>query len=126
MAEEKTREPQYQAAVALRDDVGLEQLGLRANATWRQHPRRLVFALSRYKFVSKMFSGKNRVLEIGCGDAFGTRLVQQEVGSVVVVDFDRIFLKDVTDRMEREHWGRWELEVKYQNMLSGRVPGVLE
>lgn len=123
MAEEKTREPQYQAHVALRDEVGLEQLGLRANATWKEDPRRLVFALARYKFVSKMLSGKKRVLEIGCGDAFGTRIVQQEVGSIVVVDFDRVFLKDVTDRMERERWGRWDMEVKYHDMLSGRVPG---
>jgi len=123
MDDEKTREPQYQAHVELRDSKGLAQLGLRANATWEDDPRRLVFALARYKFVSKMLSGKKRVLEVGCGDAFGTRIVQQEVGSITAIDFDRVFLKDVTDRMQKEKWGRWEMEVKYHDMLSGAVPG---
>ena len=123
MDAEKTTEPQYQAHVDLRNEKGLGHLGLRANATWESDPRRLVFALARYKFVSKMLSGKKRVLEVGCGDAFGTRIVQQEVGSVTGIDFDKVFLKDVTDRMEQEKWGRWEMEVRYHDMLDGPVPG---
>ena len=32
------------------------------------------------------------MLEIGCADAFGTRIVQQEVGIVTAVDFDPVFV----------------------------------
>ena len=51
-----------------------------ANNTWNTDPKRTsLYHLSRYKFVSKMFEGMNSVLEIGCADAFGTRIVQQSV-----------------------------------------------
>ena len=51
---DQTREPQYQAHVALRDAQGLSRLGLRANAAWHADPKRLGIVLSRYKFVAKM------------------------------------------------------------------------
>ena len=74
----KTREPQYQRAVDLRQ-AGLGTLGLMTNQAWEDDPRHLLFTLSRYKFVAKMLSGANHVLEVGCADAFGTRIVVQEV-----------------------------------------------
>ncbi len=74
--------------------------------------------LSRYKFVSKMLSGKQSVLEVGCADAFGTRVVLQEVGAVTAVDFDPVFVQDARDRMDPE----WEFEVKFHDMLAGPVP----
>jgi len=40
------------------------------NQVWEDDPRRLTFLLARYKFVSKMLSGKKFVGELGCGDAF--------------------------------------------------------
>jgi 2-polyprenyl-3-methyl-5-hydroxy-6-metoxy-1,4-benzoquinol methylase len=119
MEPEKTREPQYQIQVALREKKGLTPLGLVTNQVWHDDPRRLLFVLARYKFVSKMLSGKSRVLEIGCGDAFGTRIVLQEVGSVCAVDFDPVFVRDVNERMEE----RWKFECKTHDMLSGPVPG---
>ena len=36
-----------------------------ASFSWDKDPKHLGFVFSRYKFVSKMFSGKNKVLEIG-------------------------------------------------------------
>ena len=53
-----------------------------------------------------MLSGKQRVLEVGCGDAFGTRIVLQEVGAIYAIDFDPVFVKDVIERME----GRWKFD----------------
>src|SRR5438045_4123498 len=87
----RTREPQYQFELdaALRD--GFARFGIMSNQTWRDDPRRLLFVLSRYKFVAKMLAGKRRVLEVGCADAFGTRLVQQEVGAVTGRDVDPVF-----------------------------------
>lgn len=117
MAEEKTREPQYQVQVELRDKHGLTPLGLVTNQVWHDDPRRLLFLLSRYKFVSKMLSGKRRVLEVGCGDAFGTRIVLQEVGTICAVDFDPVFVKDVNDRMGQ----RWRFECHVHDILAGPV-----
>lgn len=119
MDEEKTREPQYQITVSLRDARGLTPLGLTTNQVWQDDPRRLAFILSRYKFVAKMLSGKQNVLEVGCGDAFGTRIVLQEVGKVTAVDFDPVFVKDVLARMEK----CWKFTCKVHDMLEGPVKG---
>ena len=111
----KTREPQYQGLVELRKQNGLTSFGLMSNGVWQDDPRRIGFVLARYKFVAKMFSGLNRVLEVGCADAFGTRIVQQEVAEVVAVDFDPIFVNDVRARMDE----RWKLTCKVHDMISG-------
>lgn len=119
MDREKTREPQYQRCVDLRDAKGLTRLGLTSNQDWHDDPRHFVFVLARYKFVAKMLSGKQRVLEVGCGDAFGTRIVLQEVGAICAIDFDPVFVKDVNERMEE----RWRFECRVHDVLSGPVDG---
>jgi SAM-dependent methyltransferase len=106
---ERTKEPQYQRQLELRDAFGLATLGLVTNQLWYNDPRHLCFLLSRYKFVAKMLSGNHRVLEVGCGDAFGTRLVQQEVGEICAVDFDPVFIKDGNKRMMSR--GKFECKV---------------
>ena len=65
---------------------GVTQLGLMTNQGWRDDPKRLAFTLARYKFVAKMLAGRRNVLEIGCADAFGTRIVQQAVDKVTATD----------------------------------------
>lgn len=112
-----TKEPQYHYLLELEHD-GLATLGLMSNAAWQHDPRRLLILLSRYKFVAKMLKGKQRVIEVGCGDCFGTRLVQQEVPSVHAIDFDPLFVKDVNDRMD----ARWPLVCKVHDALSGPLP----
>lgn len=118
-AHPRTREPQYQFEVdmALRD--GIARFGIMSNQRWRDDPRGILFVLARYKFVAKMLSGKNRVVEIGCADAFGTRLVQQEVSSVTASDFDPVFLADARTRMDAEGWA---CETVVHDILSGPVP----
>lgn len=116
---DKTREPQYRRCVELRDALGLARLGLMSNQVWFDDPRRLLFVLSRYKFVAKMLSGRRHVLEVGCADAFGTRIVVQEIGRVTAVDFDPVFVKDVLERMD----DRWSFEVQVHDMLEGPVQG---
>jgi 2-polyprenyl-3-methyl-5-hydroxy-6-metoxy-1,4-benzoquinol methylase len=117
--QEQTREPQYQDLLTLRRQQGLTNFGLMSNGVWQEDPRRICFVLSRYKFVAKMFSGLKRVLEVGCADAFGTRIVQQEVSELVAVDFDPVFVADVQARME----DRWRFTCQVHDMLSGPVPG---
>ena len=120
--EAQTREPQYQITLDIKNRQGLTPLGLMTNQTWHDDPRRLTFVLARYKFVAKMLSGKNRVLEVGCADAFGTRIVQQEVGQVTAIDFDPVFIEDVHQRMEE----RWQFEAFIHDILEGPVPGTFE
>jgi SAM-dependent methyltransferase len=116
--EERTREPQYQNLVELRKTKGLTPLGLMTSGVWSEDPRRLGFVLARYKFVAKMLSGLNRVLEIGCADAFGTRIVQQEVDEVVAVDFDPVFVDDVRARMD----SRWKFTCLVHDMTTAPLP----
>ena len=67
-----------------------------------------------------MLSGKKRVLEVGCGDAFGTRLVRQETGSVTAIDFDPLFIQDASARSEDDPW---ECTFRVHDILSGPVAG---
>lgn len=115
----RTREPQYQMLIDLRRRRGIARLGLMVNESWQCDPRRTLFTLSRYKFVAKMLSGRKRVLEIGCADAFGTRIVQQEVGHVTAVDFDPLFVRDVHERMDPH----WPMDCMVHDILDGPVPG---
>jgi len=119
MSGEKMKEPQYQCQLELKDRVGQASLGLMTNQIWHDDPKRLLFVLSRYKFVAKMLSGKKRVLEIGCGDAFGTRIVAQEVGRVCAVDFDPVFIKDIKARMIE----KLAFDCRQHDILSGPVSG---
>ena len=114
-----TREPQYNNCLDIKKEKGLTTFGLMSNQVWNDDPRRLTFLLSRYKFVSKLFSGKSKVLEVGCADAFGTRIVLQEVDSLVAVDFDPVFVEDTNSRMDRD----WPFECRQHDMLSGPVDG---
>ncbi len=115
----KTREPQYQECVDAALARGFERLGLRSSQSWHDDPKHLLFRLSRYKFVAKMLAGSEHVLEIGCGDAFGTRLVQQTVKELSATDFDEVFLEDVKARMVE----RWRFTVFLHDLLAGPIPG---
>jgi hypothetical protein len=114
-----TKEPQYQSMIAQAHDRGLESLGLMTSYAWNDDPKRLAFTLSRYKFVSRLLSGRKHVLEIGCADAFGTRIVLQAVQKLTATDFDPAFIQDTKKRMNP----RWAFEVFVHDMLSGPPPG---
>jgi len=55
---------------------------------WEADPRRLAFQFARYKFVAKMLEGRLRVLELGCADGQGAKIVRQHVSSLDAVDID--------------------------------------
>lgn len=115
---DSTRELQYNRCVDLKEQFGLTSLGLMTNQVWHDDPRRLTFLLARYKFVSKMLSGKQFAGELGCGDAFGTRIVMQEVSRVVAYDFDPLFIKDINERQSKT----WPVEAKFHDIIEGRLP----
>src|SRR5258708_35194751 len=94
-----TKEPQYSLLLDVREKHGISRLGLMVNESWNQDPKRTLFTLSRYKFVSRMLQGRKNVLEVVCADAFGTRIVQQTVEKVTAMDFDPLFMPDARERM---------------------------
>jgi 2-polyprenyl-3-methyl-5-hydroxy-6-metoxy-1,4-benzoquinol methylase len=117
-----TRESQYNVTLELAKAKRRTELGLMTNYVWDDDPRRLLFTLSRYKFVSKMLSGRKHVLEIGCADAFGTRVVLQEVERLTATDFDQVFVDDVHQRMDPD----WKFECRQHDLLSGPFPGTFD
>ncbi len=115
----RTKEAQYEACLDVDEREGRTRLGLMSNQVWHDDPKRLAFVLARYKFVARMLAGRDRVLEIGCADAFATRIVQAEVGRVTAVDMDPIFIADAEARRDP----RWPLDLAVHDMLAGPFPG---
>lgn len=118
----KTKEPQYQRCINLKKKYGLQSFGLMSSHTWITDPKRIVFVLSRYKFVAKMFRGMSAVLEIGCADAFGTKIVNREVESLTAIDFDPAFIKDAKSRIIEQDI----FECVVHDILESPVPGCFD
>jgi 2-polyprenyl-3-methyl-5-hydroxy-6-metoxy-1,4-benzoquinol methylase len=116
---EVTRERQYLVLLQEAKDKGFERLGLMTSESWRNDPKHLLFTLARYKFVAQMFEGRKHVLEIGCGDAFGTRIVRQQVNSLAATDFDPLFIDDAMHRQA----GPWTFDLLVHDLHEGPVPG---
>lgn len=93
-----TKEPQYEEIFEHQPT----ELGFMTNQVWHDDPKRLVFVLARYKFVAKMLAGKGRVIEIGCADAFASKIVAHEVGELNVSDFDPYFIEKVRSEAKSE------------------------
>ncbi len=111
-------EPQYRDAIALMKKCP-ERMGLMSGWSWHDDPKRFVFYLSRYKFVAKMLDGSGHVLEVGCGDGFGTRLVVQAVKQVTAVDFDPEFVASANAIMS----DRWPFTCLQHDVTAAPVPG---
>ena len=88
----KSKEPQYNIQFKTIVEKGPVCLGPTCSHLWRNDPKHLAFLLARYKFCAKILTGKKNVLEIGCGDSFGTRLILQTVRKVHAIDFDPLFI----------------------------------
>ncbi len=109
----RTCEPQY--APLLEHEA--ERLGMMIGHAWALDPKRLSFTLARYKFVAKMFAGFRAVAEVGCSDAFASRIVQQAVGRLTVSDIDPVFIDDVRLRRSTE----WPMTVVQHDMRSSAL-----
>jgi cyclopropane fatty-acyl-phospholipid synthase-like methyltransferase len=118
----KTREGQYQVCLEDIESHGWERLGLMTSESWRHDPKHLVFTLSRYKFVAKMLEGCERVLEVGCGDALGTRIVRQAVKSLTATDFDPVFVDDAAKRQVAP----WTFDVLVHDFREGPMIGTFD
>mgnify|MGYP002028444272 CR=1 FL=1 len=119
MTSRETKEDQYEDLFDVENEVGRFRMGLMSNQTWYDDPKRLGFQLARYKFVARLLEGKNSVLEVGCADAFGIRVVQQFVPKVTAIDFDPLFIEDAQARIQ----DRWTLDLRVHDILQGPVEG---
>lgn len=110
-----TKEPQYNALLDVQNEFGRGRLGLMINQAWHDDPKRLAFTFSRYKFVAKLLEGKTKVMEVGCGDGFVSRVVQQAVGKLTLLDFDPIFIEDASAQAN----SNWPIDAHVHDMLTG-------
>ena len=99
----KTKEKQYHPLLKVKKEFGFSRFGLMANYGWIKDPKRILFSLSRYKFVAKMLSGKKDVLEIGCADGFFSKVVYQEVKKLTLIDFDKVFIDDFKSMQNKQN-----------------------
>ena len=95
-------EAQYKGQIAEFSRLGPPEMGPMTGQVWREDPRRLVFVLARYKFVSKMLAGRKSAIEFGCGDGFGMHVVRQTVAAVHGLDFDPVFIEWAQQNALRE------------------------
>ena len=64
------------------------------SSEWKSDPKHLSFSLSRYKFVSKMLDGYNKVLEVGAGDGFKSDIVFDVVKNLTLCEYKDLHIKD--------------------------------
>jgi len=88
---------QYQYMHDWKDAEGRQELGVVASSTWIKDPRRLLFSLSRYKFVAKMLDEKENVIEAGCGDGWCSKLVASTVKNLMLSDYDKRFVDEAIE-----------------------------
>jgi 2-polyprenyl-3-methyl-5-hydroxy-6-metoxy-1,4-benzoquinol methylase len=119
-----TREPQYQVQFDTVQSNGLVSLGPTTSHLWRSDPKHLVFYLSRYKFVAKMLADRKRVLEVGCGDGFGSALVTQNGSHVHCTDFDPLFIDEAKLREGDNPLKSFQVVDFVQDKLSRKFDGI--
>jgi len=81
--------------------IGSVKLGPWTSYSLLNDPKHLGFVLSRYKFCAKMLEGMDMVLEVGCGDGFGTPVIAQAVKKVVAIEPEPRHIKGNRQRLHK-------------------------
>ena len=92
-------------------------LGNQISNEWMTDPKHLSFSLSRYKFVSKMLEGCNKVLEVGAGEGFKSDIVFDVVKNLTLSDYTDIYKKDY--KRNAKYIIHDFLEKKLKNFFDG-------
>lgn len=89
----------YQKAAGIH--FGHEEILLGAPTSYSMiyDPKHLGFVLARYKFCAKMLEGKERVLELGCGDGIGLPMIAQVAKHVYALDWEELPLESIRRRL---------------------------
>jgi len=119
------RESQYVDNLSLIEEMGYQKLGSMTSWAWHDDPKHLLFTLSRYKFVAKMFDGFNQVLEVGCGDGFPARIVAQSVHHLTATDFDEGLISTAQSIHASNRWNvTFEVLNPLQSSSKGKYDGI--
>ena len=103
--------------------IGETRLGVLKNWEWHDDPRRLAISLARYKFVAKMFKGRESVLEVGCGDGFCAPIVRQEVKKLTITDVDPVYIDDIKTRTKPAEHNKWPIDAVVVDIRIADLPG---
>lgn len=98
----ETFEKQYADAIPLAHNHRVS-LPCMANQTWLEDPKRLIFMLARYKHAGSLLRGCQRVLELGCGDGFGTNITAQFVAQIDAIDADPLLIEEANRYSNRNN-----------------------
>lgn len=79
---------------------------------YESDPKRLCFHLARYKHTAKLLEGFGRVLEVGCADGFGTRIVRQHVGALTAIDTDSRSIEEAKLASSEQ----WPIDFRYGDL----------
>jgi 2-polyprenyl-3-methyl-5-hydroxy-6-metoxy-1,4-benzoquinol methylase len=118
--EPRKGESYYRDFIAQMQQRGAERLGLMSGWVWIDDPKRLMFTLARYKFIAKMLEAQEHVLEVGCADGFGTRIVAQAVKKVTAVDFDPALIESARSIAHE----RYPVDYRIHDIMGGPVQGM--
>lgn len=103
------------AAKDPRDYVYEHMLGGMSRQAYEDDPKRLCFHLARYKHTAKLLDGLGHVLEVGCADGFGTRIVRQHVRNLTAIDMDERSINEA--RLASSP--RWPVMFEFGNICDG-------
>lgn len=82
-------------------------------------PKRMAFQAARYLAVAKLLEGEGRVLEVGCADGWGARIVRQHVEFLDAVDVDEQAIQFARDNAS----DRWPIRFMVGDILSAAFHG---
>ncbi|MDP3746742.1 MAG: class I SAM-dependent methyltransferase [Phenylobacterium sp.] len=119
MSADGPKDPANWLGYAVQEQIGETRFGVLKNWEWYDDPKRILFSMSRYKFVAKMFTGRRSVLEVGCGDGFNAPIVRQAVEKLTITDFDPLFIADAKSRVR----DRWPYDAVVVDVLKDEFPG---
>ncbi len=94
---EETKGKYFNHCVREYEEGKVARMGYMSSYAYFHQPIRLCLTSARYKFVSKMFAGYKKVLELGCADAFYSTIVAQSVEKLVATDYDPVFINQARE-----------------------------
>ena len=132
MTDNKPMSPTQKAWAEVRAlDTGAQiKLGPNTADRYLTDPKRMAFFLSRYKFAAKMLRDCESLIDVGCGDGFGTLtfLADTKASVILGVDFDNDLIEHgqvIHREMQRLHPDKAKrIAFKHCDMLVDGPPGV--
>lgn len=90
------------------------EVGGMTRYNWEMDPKRIAFQAARYLAVAKLLEGQKRVLEVGCADGWGARIVRQHVEALDAIDVDEAAIRVARDGVSE----RWPIRFMVSDLLG--------